>query len=207
MNSHNDWARWSDNWKREPVIDTQLLRRRTRRKLWRMRIVVTLELLVTLTVTAQLIWFLGQPDFTARWKIWAGSSLLVVASVQILVLHIRRGTWRASADTTRELLVLGRQRALAAIGLVKLNIWSMLVVVATTLLAAEPYLDPQRWQHDPHLKLILVIQFAVNAPIVIGSFVISAWYICRQRRKIRQLDALLQDEDASNVRPDEASLD
>lgn len=207
MNSHNDWARWSDNWKREPVIDTQLLRRRTRRKLWRMRAVVTLELLVTLTVTAQLIWFLGQPDFSARWKIWAASSLLVIASVQILVLHIRRGTWRASADTTRKLLLLGRQRALAAIGLVKLNIWSMLVVVATTLVAAEPYLDPQRWQHDPHLKLILVIQFAVNAPIVIGAFVLYAWYIRRQRRKIREFEDFLQAEDESNISTSDPDLE
>lgn len=206
MNSHDDWARWGDSWQQQPVVDVNRLRRKVRRKLWRMRVVVALELLTTLIATTQSLWLIWQPGLPLRWKLWAGISLLLVASAQAMFLHLRRGTWNASADTTRDLLRISERRAHAGIRLAKLNAWSTVFVIAATLLLAAPELDPRRWLHDPQLKLMVMVQFAANVPIAIAIFGFCAWYIRRQRRKLERFNALLLDDTDSKTGSSEDSL-
>ena len=198
MNPHDDWTRWGESWRQQPAIDAQRLRRDVRRKTWRMRIVIALELLVALVAVAQLLWMLWQPGVSLRWKSWAGLSLALVATAIAMSLHLRRGTWRTLSDDPRDLLRFCEARAYAGIRLAKWNAWSTLLVIAVSLILAAPELDPARWQHDPQLRLLIVVQFIVNAPIVIAIFWSCAWYIRRQRRKLERLGMLLRESSESD---------
>jgi hypothetical protein len=199
MNVQDDWNRWAGDWQQQPSVDIDRLRHRVSRKLWRMRMTATLELLVSAVAVWQTWRLIMQPGIDLRWKLWAACAMLLVLVGHYLVLRARRGTWRASGSDAGDLLQLTARRAIAGIRLATLNSWSLLLMLAVTLVVAAPDLMPAHWQHDAKLKSMILLQCAVNLPIVVIGFVGSAWYIRRQRRHLREVKALLREhEDWAN---------
>lgn len=194
MNPREDWARWGTQWQQQPTVDANWLSRQVRRKHWGMRAIVGIELIVSIVAASQIIRLLWLPGAELRWKLWSVLALLFVLILQYLYFHMRRGTWRASAGSPRELLQLTARRAHAGIRLARLNIGSTILLVVITLLVATPELLPSRWQHDSKMKLILLLQFGVNGLIVAVTLGFCVWYIRRQRRLLQQINALLFDD-------------
>jgi hypothetical protein len=185
-----DWSEWGELWKQQPAIDVPRLRRVAARKRLRMQATVVLELLTTSVALVQILRLFG--GCPPRWRLWCLLSLVFVLVLQALYLHIRRGTWRASGSDVPSMLALTISRAKAGMRLARLNIWGTLAWVMVTLVAAAPELEPSLWRHDAKLKLMLTLQFAVNAPLIIALIAFCAWYIRRQRKRLRHANTLLE---------------
>jgi hypothetical protein len=67
--------------------------------------------------------------------------------------------------------------------------------LAVTLAVAAPELMPARWEHDSRLRSLVLLQFAVNLPIIAVGVGLCVWYIRRQRRRLREVRELLRDYD------------
>ncbi|HWU76471.1 MAG TPA: hypothetical protein VN043_08195 [Rhodanobacter sp.] len=195
MNEQNEWQRWSELWRQQPSVDIERLRRGARRKLRRMRVAVALELLLTMIAVGQVMRLILDPGVEWRWKAWAGMTLVFMLVVQGLLLHVRRGAWRTAGEEAGDILRLTAKRATAGIRHAKLNAWSALLWLAVTLLVAAPELTPAHWQHDPRLRSMVLLQCAINLPIIALGVGLCAWYIRRQRRRLREVLALLRDYD------------
>lgn len=193
MNVQDDWTRWSEDWQQQPAVDIDRLRRRVSRKLWRMRLTATLELLLNAVAVWQTWRLITHPGVEWRWKLWAGFAMVLMLALQYLFLQVRRGTWHASGSDAGDLLQLSARRASAGIRLAKVNAWSLLLVIVVTLLVAAPELTPAHWQHDAQFRSLVLLQCALNLPIVVLGFVGCAWYIRRQRRRLRDVQALLRE--------------
>jgi hypothetical protein len=195
MSGHgNDWSQWGELWRDQPAVDVSRLARAASRKRWRMRVMVALELLTSAVACVQCLRFMSIT--TGRWQIWSIATLAFMLVLQWLYLHVRRGTWQASGDDVRSLLQLTLQRAAAGVRLAKINLWSTVAWVMLTVLVSVPELEPSRWQADPKLKWILVLQFAVNAPLILAIIVFCLWYIRRQRARIARMRELLKADQA-----------
>lgn len=193
MNDKNEWRDWSTLWQQQPSVDIKRLRRGAHRKLWRMRLTVALELLVTLIALAQVARLMLDPGTEWRWKVWGGMLLVLLPVGQGLLLHVRRGAWRATGEEAGDILQLAAKRAIVGIRLAQLNVWSLLLVLAVTLVVAAPDLTPTHWQHDPQLRSMVLMQCAINLPVIVGGVALCVWYIRRQRRRLREVQALLRD--------------
>lgn len=195
MTAHDDWSRWGEDWQRQPPVDLDRLRARVRRKLWQMRLVIAFEWLVTLVATGQLVRVLFMPAADARWKLWAVLVFVVlIAPAPYLSLRVRRGTWRAQAEGVSGLLRLTARRARAGIRIAWINILSMPLMLAITLPIAAPWLAPSRWRHDPALRHMLLLNVGVCGTVFLVALVFFIAYLRRQRRRLRQVEALLRDE-------------
>ncbi len=188
--AHDDWTEWGELWQQQPALDVARLHRFARRKRRRMQLFAILEVLVTLITIWQLLRTFDH--FEPRWKIWSVFSLGLVLGLQTLFLHIRRGTWNTSGSDLASALRLAAERSRAGIRLAQVNIWSTLLLLIATAIAAAPDLDPARWRNDPHLRFVILVQIGANAPIVVLILGACLWYMRRQRRRIRGLDALMQ---------------
>lgn len=186
----NDWSQWGELWREQPPVDLVELRRAATNKRWRMRCTVALELVASVVACVQCVKLMAMTS--GRWRLWAIATLALMLVLQSLYLHVRRGTWAASGDDVRSLLTLTIQRAVSGVRLARINLWSTLVWVGLTLLLSIPELDPARWQADPKLKLILVLQFALNGPLVAAILAFCIWYIRRQRTRIARIQDLLK---------------
>ena len=193
MNVQDDWTRWANTWQQQPAVDIDRLRHRVNRKLWRMRLTATLELLLNAVAVWQTWRLIAHPGFEWRWKLWAAFAMLLVLVVQALFLLARRGTWRAPGSDAGDLLQLTARRAVAGVRLAKVNAWSLLLLVVVTLLVAVPELTPAHWQHDAKFRSLVLLQSALNLPVVVFGFMGCAWYIRRQRRRLREVQALLRE--------------
>ena len=194
MNPQDDWSRWGDDWQRQPAVDVDRLRRRVRRKRRQMRAMVGIEAALALFAVGQVVRLLLMPWATGRWRIWAGLAFLLVAGMVWLSLRARRGTWRAATESVPDLLRLTAERARAGIRLAWLNIFSVPVLLAITLPIAAPWLAPSRWRHDPGLQHLLLLQLGINGALVVALLLFFAGYIRRQRRRLREVEALLREE-------------
>jgi hypothetical protein len=193
MNPGDDWARWGDDWQRQPTVDVYRLRRRVRRKRRQMQMVLGFEWCAALFAIGQVLRLLLDPGIGLRWKIWAGLALLLVSASAYLSLRVRRGTWRAASDGMPELLRLTAKRAQAGIRLAWMNIAGFLVLLVLTLSLAAPWLAPSRWRHDPALEQMLLLQVVANGIVLVPLLVFFAFYIRRQRRRLRRIETMLQD--------------
>lgn len=193
MNPQDDWGRWADDWRRQPTVDVDRLRRRVQRKRRQMRVMVGVEAALALFAVGQIVRLLLMPGVTGRWKIWAGLAFLLVAAVAYLSLRVRRGTWRAATDGVPDLLRMTAERARAGIRLAWMNILSVPVLLAITLPIAAPWLAPSRWRHDPALQHLLLLQLGINGAIIMALLIFFAGYIRRQRRRLREVEVLLRE--------------
>lgn len=185
---NNDWSQWGELWREQPVVDVRRLCREASRKRWRMRIFVMLELAASLVACGQCLRLAATT--TGRWRGWSVASLLLVLLLQALYLHARRGTWRASGEDVHSLLQLTLARARAGIRLAWINLGGTLAWVAFTLAISAPELSPSRWEADARLKVVLILQAAINGPIVLATVALCLWYIRRQRRRIQRASSM-----------------
>jgi hypothetical protein len=195
MSERNEWQRWSELWQEPPAVDIERLRRGAHRKLWRMRLTVAMELLACTFAVTQLARLMLDPGTEWRWKVWGGMLLVLLPLGQGLVLHVRRGAWRAGGEEAGDILQLAARRAIAGIRLAKLNVWSLLLVLVVTLVVAAPELTPAHWEHDPQLRSMVLMQCAINLPIIVGGLGFCVWYMARQRRRLREVNALLREHE------------
>lgn len=191
MSDKNEWQDWSALWQQQPSVDIERLRRGARRKLWRMRLTVGFELFVSIIAVGQVTWLMLNPGTEWRWKVWGGMFLVLLLLAHGLLLHIRRGAWRATGEEAGDILQLAAKRAIAGIRLARLNVWGTLLWVAVTLVVAAPDLVPTHWEHDPQLRSMILMQCAINLPIIVGGIGLSIWYMARQRRRLREVQSLL----------------
>lgn len=192
--STDDWKAWASDWQQLPTIDAARLQERARRKRLQMRLVLAFECATALFAASQVAWLWLNPGIPARWKLWSGFAFVLIVAVTCLSIHLRRGSWRALTDSVPDLLRLTAQRARAGIRLAWLNILGILVLLAVTLPVAAPWLAPSRWRDDPHLRLVLALQFGITGPLLLGGLVCFVVYLRRQRRRLRDAEALLRDD-------------
>lgn len=193
MNSKSDWSRWQTEWQQQPAADIDKLLRRTRRKRFQMQAVVAFECLVGLFAVGQLIRLFLLPGITLRWKAWIVLAALLLAVVAYLEFRMRRGTWVAATENVADLLRLTARRARAGIRLAWLGITGMAVLVAITLPIAAPWLAPSRWQHDPALQRLLLLQIGANGVVILVMVVSVTCYIIYLRRRLRRIQVLLRE--------------
>ncbi|WP_329741783.1 hypothetical protein [Dyella sp. A6] len=197
MIPHDDWSRWGEDWQRQPPVDLGRLRARVRRKLWQMRMVIAFEWLVSLVAAGQLVRVLFMPAADARWKLWAVLVFVVlIAPTPYLSLRVRRGTWRAPTGSVSDLLRLTARRARAGIRIAWINILSIPLLLAITLPIAAPWLAPSRWRHDPAFRHMLILNVGFCGTIFLVALVFFVFFLRRQRRRLRQVEALLREEDS-----------
>lgn len=192
MSAPDDWSVWGEAWRSQAVPSMDDLRRRVRRKRWRMSLFVALELLYSLYIVVSLLWLLLHPGYPAVMKFWMVLMLPLVLVTQAMFLHVRRGTWRAMGEDLPALLALLRRRAQAGIRLAKLWMWSNGLQALTAVLCFAPELTLQRWQSDPWLRRMVEWNVGVNAVVLGALFAGCAWYIRRQRRKLADVEAMLR---------------
>lgn len=186
----NDWSQWGELWREQPAVDITRLQRVAIRKLWRMRVLVALEIAGSIVACVQCLRLANMT--TGRWHLWSIATLVFVLLLQWLYLHVRRGTWRASGEDVHSLLRLTLERAAAGIRLAKTNLWGMLVWIALSMLVGLPELEPARWQADPKLKSLLVLQLTINGPLIVAVTAFYVWYIRRLRARIARINDLLK---------------
>jgi hypothetical protein len=184
MTAHDDWSRWGEDWQRQPPVDLNRLRARVRRKQW----------LTMLVAMGQSVYLLLMPGADTRWKLWGALMLAMLAPAPYLSLRVRRGTWRAPAESVSDLLQLTMRRARAGICLAWINILSVPLLLAITLPIAAPWLAPSRWRHDPALRHTLALIVGINGVVIGGLLVFFVIFLQRQRQRLRRIEALLRDD-------------
>lgn len=194
MSTENDWSHWQQQWQRQaPMPDIEHLQRQVRRKHGRMVAVAIFEALASIFALVQLVRLQLMPHLPLRWHVAGAAMFGFLVVLQCFVLHVRRGTWRLATADSRSLLQLSARRARAGMRLAWLQVWGLLVLLVMVAMAAWPWLQPERWQHDAHLRMLLALQIGINGPIVIGGLTLCCWYIRRQRRRLQQLEAWLRE--------------
>lgn len=194
MTHGNDWSQWGELWRDQQTLDVARLGRNVSRKYWRMRGMVMLEIVLSLVACVQCVRLMTLSS--GRWQWWSVASLLFVLLLQGLYLHARRNTWRASGRDVRSLMQLMLRRCRAGIRLAQINLAGTLIWVAVTVLVTAPDLMPSRWAADPRLKTTLMLQLAVNTPLVLAIIGICLWYIRRQQARIVQINTWLASDSA-----------
>lgn len=193
MNPQDDWSRWGGDWQQQSAIDVDRLRRQVHRKRKKIGWMVAIEAMLAVAAAVQLVRLLHMPGLAERGKIWVVLMFFMVAASLCRALWIRRGTWRAVTRGVPDLLRLTAKRARADIRMAQLNMLGMPVLVAITLPFAAPWLAPSRWLNDPALQRMLLLQIGVNGVVITGLMIFFASYIRRQRRRLREVEALLRD--------------
>lgn len=193
MNTQGDWGRWQQQWQQQPTLDVERLQRQVRRKRWRMVATVVFEMLALLFAVVQLTRLQFFPQLPLRWHVGGFALLGFCVGLEWFALRFRRGTWQLAAMDSHGLLELSARRARAGIRLAWLQVWALLVVVVIAVIAGWPWLQPERWQHDPRLRSLLELLIGMNAPLLIGGIALSFWCIRRQRRRLQQLEAWLRE--------------
>lgn len=191
MTTQDDWSEWGELWREQPGVDVARLQRQILRKRRRMQGAVMLELGASAIAVVQCVRLVLRG--TERWAVMGIAALVFVVLLQGLYLHARHGTWRAAGSDVASLLLLTRRRAQAGIRLAHIYLWSTLVLVAVAFCVAAPELA--HWASDPRLQRLLVLQFAVNGPIIVATVVACLWYRRRQRARLARVDALLMPDD------------
>lgn len=193
MNTHSDWSQWQSEWQRQPVADTAALLRHVRRKRRRMLAVVTIEGIILAIAASQLGRLFLMPGVDVRWKVWVALAAVLLGATAYLEFRWRRGTWAAAGESVADLLRLTAHRARVGIRLAWAGIIGTAVLIVITLVAAAPWLAPARWEHDPGLQQLLLVQIAANGIVVLLTVAFGAAYIIHLRRRLRRVQRMLAD--------------
>lgn len=133
--------------------DISALVRSTRRRLWQMRIVLGVEIAITLAAYLGLVWMI-QGGHSMPWIIYMTFFALAGTLMLAGSIALRRGTWCARGTQSHELLELALQRARVGAALARLHLWSLLLVwifvaiwsaVTWSTTAVDNVHDPAIW--------------------------------------------------------------
>ena len=193
MSVHDEWSDWTAQWRTQPVVDIERLRRRALVKRWRMLAMVLFETVTAIGALVQTGWLFAHPGLALRWKLFAAGGTVLVVVMWSLTLRLRRGTWRAAGARVADLLQLDARRAEAGIRLAQAQLWGFAALLVSVAVLAWPSLQPSAWMHDAALRRILLVQIGANAPIMLGGVSLCLWYIRRQRRRLARIAQLQAD--------------
>jgi len=193
--SREPWNEWKDAWHDTPPVDIERLRRHIDDKRRRMCWFAIAEVLVSLLVLAHLAW---RYDAVAEGSPWRALILcgigLVVAS-QILMLALRRGTWRSTDTAPADLLRLTIRRAENGVRLIVAQ-WISFGVVVAVFAAWYAWvrlsLDAAAQSRLAHAMEISAL---AQVPLAIAFGAWTAWYVPRLRRRREDARRLLADLD------------
>lgn len=194
MNTQGDWGRWQQQWQQQaPMPDIDRLHRQVRRKRRWMVATVVFEALALLFALVQLIRLQFLPQLPLRWHVGGFALLGFCVALEWFAVHFRRGTWQLATIDSHALLELSARRARSGIRLAWLQVWALVVVTVIAVIAGWPWLQPERWQHDPRLRSLLELLIGMNAILLIGGMALSLWGLRRQRRRLQQFEAWLRE--------------
>jgi hypothetical protein len=189
--SREPWDDWKAAWQDAPSVDVERLRRYVDGKRLRLRWFVIAEMLVSLLVLAHLAWrYATVSDGALRSLILCG--VVLVVGGQILMLVLRRGTWRSRGASPTELLRLTIRRCTVGIRLI-LAQWigtgaCFVVFAAWFALEWSPLEDALGTE-----RLLFVVKANVIAqiPVLLAFAAWTAWYLPRLRRRRASAQNLL----------------
>lgn len=188
MSDSDFWQRLQEDWQAaSPPVDLAVLRRQVHRKRRRMQALQLLDVVAGLAATGFLVVAMRsvhEPHLHLLFVL-----LLVVVWGSIAVgAWLRRSTWKPQGTDAESLLRLSIRRARAGIGFVWLNVVGMPVVYAIVL----PFFWHIFSTGSPAQRRNLWGGVAVNAGFYALVIVWAVWYGRRQRRKLKQARALLE---------------
>ena len=192
MNERDDFHRLGALWREDgpaplaPELVPDLVRAADRKRR-RMRLLVGLELGCTVVATYVIARGIADPVrsvFTDERRVWNWLTLALVWLSQAVLLYQRRAEWRTPTATAVDLLALARQRARTAIRLVWLNLASLALFAAVTV----PFALAEWSAGTRQAKLVLLGQ--ATAVVLLLAVVALISYLRRQRRRLREVEAL-----------------
>jgi hypothetical protein len=195
--SREPWDEWKDAWRDTSPVDVERLRRHVDGKRRRMRGFVIAEVLVSLIVLAHLAWRYVSLDGGSLWRglILCGTGLVI--SSQVLMLALRRGTWRGNSAAPADLLRLTIRRAETGVRLIVaqwIGFGIVVAVFAAWTVWVRLSLDAAAQSRLAHAMEISAL---AQVPLVLAFGAWTAWYLPRLRRRRALAQRLLTDLDHS----------
>ncbi|MGH8225503.1 MAG: hypothetical protein ACRER1_05060 [Gammaproteobacteria bacterium] len=190
------WEKLQEDWQSmSPTVDPVALRRQIHRKRRRMQMLQALDVVLGLVATGVLVkQVLPMPLPHMRALFWI---LLVVVWVSVAAgAWLRRSTWKPQGMEIESLLDLTVRRARAGLRFVWFNLLGLLTVDAIWL-----GFFGHLFSGGTPLQRAAFLGAVVSIAIVYALAIVWAvWYGRRQRRKLRQAQALLEQlgQDAEN---------
>lgn len=183
MNSGDDWTALAAAWQAQPV-DVEALRRAVRRRSWRMRLLMALDVICAVAGAGFAAYLFTQ--VTAFWpRVGAVVGLTALAAAVLINYRLRQGLWQAADNSVTGLLRLQRRRCVNA---VRMALWGPLFLplgMLTGVLVGRGWMPaPGGWSLQTRLALLLL------ALLLFG--LVSLLYVRRQRQRIAAIDGLLQ---------------
>lgn len=191
MSEIDFWQRLQEDWQSAPsAVDLSALRRQVHRKRRRMQLLQALDVVLGLVATGVMIkqlYFLHVPH--VRLLFWI-LVFFVWASVALGV-WLRRSTWKPRGTDARSLLQLTIRRARAGLRFVWANLAGLLLLYAV----AAPFFVPAFL--DGTLRRRYALAGVVYAQVAVFALGVAwaLWYGRRQKHKLRQAKALLEQLD------------
>ncbi len=167
---------WREQWQAEAQVPADL-RRKVARGTFYMRLMLALEVLVTVTIGGgSILWAALEPR--AEMFVLAGAVWIFLAAAWKVAIDSRRGTWSPAALTTAEFVDLSIRRCRSKLAALRFGVWLYFAEVVFCL--TWLYRDPARRVPGP------AIIFGVVTPVFL-------WGVARYRRKMRaELASLLE---------------
>jgi hypothetical protein len=170
-----EWRAWREQWQADTEVPADL-RRKVERGTRNMRIMLALEVLVTVGMGGGFtMWAVMEPR--TEMVVLAGAVWFFLAAAWMFARVNRRGTWSPAAVSTAEFVDLSVRRCRRKLAAARFGIWLYFteMVFCLTFL----YRDPAR------RELLPAIIFAVATPVFLAG-------VARYRRKTQaELDDLL----------------
>jgi hypothetical protein len=171
-----EWKAWREQWQADTDVPADL-RRKVERGTRNMRLMLALEVLVTVGMGGgYTMWAVMEPR--TEMVVLAGAVWFFLAAAWMFATMSRRGTWSPAAVSTAEFVDLSIRRCRRKLAAARFGIWLYFaeMVFCLTFL----YRDPARREPWP------AIIFAVATPVFLLA-------LARYRRKTRaELDDLLK---------------
>jgi|GEM_PF-1224518 len=193
--SREPWNEWKDAWRDTPPIDVERLRCHVDGKHRRMRWFVAVEVLVSLLVLAHLAWRYDAAAEGSPWRVLILCGVGLVVASQVLMLALRRGTWRGNSAAPVDLLRLTIRRANNGVRLIVaqwIGFGTVVAVFAAWYAWVRPSLDAAAQSRLDHAMEISAL---AQVPIAIAFAAWTAWHVPRLRRRRADAQRLLRDLD------------
>jgi hypothetical protein len=163
-----EWAAWREQWQQDGEVPAGL-RRKVARGTRNLRLMVALEVLVTVCIGGgYTLWAVAEPS--AEMRVLAAAAWLFLGVAWAFAAINRRGTWRPAAVSTAEFVDLSIRRCERKLAAARFGVWLYFAEMVFCLVFL--YRDPARREPLP------AVLFAVATPIFLAGLV-------RYRRKTR----------------------
>jgi hypothetical protein len=180
------WSALQADWVAVAGPDPLRLWARVRAKRRRMIVVQVSEVLLALFATTQVVRLIVHPR-DGVWLGWLWSMLALIWLSVLASAWLRRRLWRTPAMEPTDMLRLTAQRA-------RLGFWmgvGNLIWAPGFLLVSAPMFEHMWALADMAARHRLYLGAMFNSLLMGVVALVSAWYVLRQRRRLRRIAALL----------------